>query len=138
MQIFFLTCNAKKIQELMLYVNEKLAKCQCMSCYETGRTQEAPFRQADGYTCNFTIFWEEILNTYDIKFQHHRIPDDTDDVQFMKDITNSIAGPRFLLDTEIVNIGYDEHWRNVALGRKLAHGSDPFTDSRNKIRHLLE
>lgn len=138
MEIFYLTCGAKKIQELMLYVNEKIVKCECMACYETGRTQDAPFRQADGYVCSFASSWEEILETYQINFQFHRIPDDSDEVQFMKDISSRSTGPRLMLDADIINVGHDEHWRNVALGRRVARGSDPFTEERNKLRHLLE
>jgi hypothetical protein len=122
----------------MVFVNERIVKCECMACYETGRTQDAPFRQADGYPCIFSTSWEEILETYQIRFQHHRIPDDSDEVQFMKDVSTRATGPRVMLDTDIVNVGYDDHWRNVALGRRVTRGSNPFSDARNKIRHLLE
>lgn len=138
MEIFYLTCGARNILDLMVYVNENIVKCECMACYETGRTQDAPYRQTEGDACSFSSSWEEILATYQINFLFHRIPDDSDEVQFMKDISNRATGPRLMLDTDIVNVGHDQHWRNVALGRRVSRGSDPFTEARNKLRHLLE
>jgi hypothetical protein len=122
----------------MLFVNQKIVKCECRACYETGRCSDAPFRQTEEHICKFSGSWEGILDTYEIKFQYHCIPDDSDDVQLMKDITTRAKGPCVMLDTDIVNVGYDDHWRNVALGRRVARGSNPFSEVRNKIRHLLE
>lgn len=138
MEIFYLTCGAKKIHELMVFINEKIVKCECMACYETGRTQDAPHRQTEDYVCSFSSSWEEILQMYEINFKFHRIPDDSDEVEFMKDISTRATGPSLMLDTDIVNVGHDEHWRNVALGRRVARGRDPFTEARINLRHLLE
>lgn len=139
MEIFFLKFNANNLNRLMTEVNRKIVNCQCMACYECGRTEEAPFCQREAHICRFVPKWEAILDSYQLKYEHHQLLDHHDEVEFMSDINHSAMGPRLMIDTDIVNIGHDDLWRNVAYGRCLARKDlRPFTQSRNKLRFLFE
>ena len=138
-EIFFLKFNPKDLTKLMTEVNEKIIKCQCMACYECGRTTDAPFRQSESFTCIFAKKWEGILDSYNISYSFYQLSEDEDEQQFMHDITHPTMGPRLELNTDIVNVGYDNLWRNVAYGRGLARDNlRPFSQSRNKLRRLFE
>jgi hypothetical protein len=123
----------------MAEVNSKIIQCQCVACYECGRTQDAPFRQNEAYTCIFAKKWESILDTYKISYRFHQVDDSADDVRFMQEISHDMMGPRLQINTDIVNVGYDDLWRNVAYGRGLARdGLRTHSKSRNKLRLLFE
>jgi hypothetical protein len=139
MEIFFLKHNGNKIKELMAAINQRIVHCKCLVCYETGRTTDAPFAQAEALTCSFAVSWEDILKKYQLKFEYHAIPADQTEEEFMDAVTTHIMGPRMMYDTDIVNLGHDDLWRNVALGRGLARRDfRPYTVGRNKLRFLFK
>ena len=139
MENFFLKFNPNNLRNLMAEVNMDIVRCQCMACYECGRTDDAPFCQSEALTCRFAPKWEAILESYQISFAHHLLPEHHDEEKFMRDITDRTMGARLMIDADIVNIGHDDLWRNVAYGRGLARkDTRPFTKSRNKLRFLFE
>lgn len=139
MEIFFLKYNADKLKMLMAEINEKIVHCDCLTCYETGRANEAPFAQAQASICKFAPSWENILKKYQLKFEYFNIPADQNEEDFMRGMTTRSMGPRVMLDTDIVNVGHDDLWRNVALGRGLGRRDfRPNTTPRNKLRFLFK
>jgi hypothetical protein len=139
MENFFLRFNGEKIKSLMTEINKRLVNCKCMACYETGRTTDAPFGQAEARTCIFVPAWEDILKKYQVRFEYEPIPDGQTEEEFMDSITTHSMGPRYMLETDIVNIGPDDLWRNVALGRGVGRTDNrPYTVPRNKLRFLFK
>lgn len=123
----------------MAEVNQKIVHCSCLACYETGRAKDAPFGQTAALSCIFAKSWEEILTMYSISFRYHELPQDEDEVQFMRNITYRATGPRLMYEANIINVGHDNLWRNVALGRDLARNDIlPFSEPRNKLRLLFK
>ena len=125
--------------KLMAEVNSRIFRCQCMACYECGRTQDAPYRQNEAFTCVFAKKWESILDTYKISYQFYQLDEDVDEAKVMQEISHDMMGPRLQINTDIVNVGIDDLWRNVAYGRGLSRdGLRTHCKSRGRLRMLFE